>query len=157
MINKYLHAYLDPEELFPRKSITTGYRRQKNFKEMLAPSSYPKSVNNRVNIVTPCNSCDICEHYLVAEMKFTSKIKGKTCFIKGDISCNNKSAMYLITCDKCKDQYTGSAVDFKPCFRVHKSDIYIYEKERCGTSRCFYENCLCFTSPFEYFKVQIIE
>ena len=68
MINKYLpilHADLDLKELFPRKFITTVYRRQKNLKEMLAPSFYPKSVNSQVNIIKPCSYCDICKHYLV--------------------------------------------------------------------------------------------
>ena len=49
LINKYLsivHADLDLKEIFSRKSITTVYRRQKNLKEMLAPTSYPKSVNS---------------------------------------------------------------------------------------------------------------
>ena len=90
---------------------------------MLAPSSYLRSVNSQVNIITPCNSCDICRHYLVAERKFTSKVTGKTYFIKGDLSCNSKNVIYLITCDKCKDEYIGSTVDSKPRFRVHKSNI----------------------------------
>ena len=46
-------------------------------------------------------------------------------------------------------------MDFKPCFRVHKSDIKT--KEHCGTSRHLNEKCLCSTSPFGYVKVQIIE
>ena len=90
---------------------------------MLAPSSYPKSVNSRVNIITPCNSCNVCKHYLVAERKFTSKVTGKTYFIKGDLSFNSKNVIYLITCDKCKDKYISLEVGFKPRFRVHKSDI----------------------------------
>ena len=123
---------------------------------MLAPSSCPKSVNSQVNIITPYNSCDTDKHYLVAERKFTSKVTGKTYFIKGDLSCNSKNVIYLITCDKCKDEYIGSAVDFKPRFRVQKSDIKT-KKERCGTSRHFNEKCLCSTSLFGYVKVQIIE
>ena len=42
LINRYLptsHADLDLKEIFPTKSITTIYRRQKNLKEILAPSS----------------------------------------------------------------------------------------------------------------------
>ena len=105
---------------------------------MLAPSSYPKSVNSQVNIITPCNSCDICKGYLVAERKFTSKVTGKTYFIKGDLSYNSKNIIYLITCDKAKDEYIGSAVDFNPRFSVHKSNIKT-KKERCGTSRHFKE------------------
>ena len=129
---------------------------KKNLKEMLAPSSYLRSVNSQVNIITPCNSCDICKHYLVAERKFTSKVTGKTYFIKGDLSCNSKNVIYLITCDKHKDEYLGSAVDFKTRYRVHKSDIKT-KKERCVTSRHFNEKCLCSTSPFGYAKVQINE
>ena len=69
-------------------------------------------------------------------MKFTSKVTGKTFFIKGDLSCNSKNVIYLITCDKCKDAYVGLAVHFKPPFRARKSDTKI--KKKCfGTSRDF--------------------
>ena len=99
LINKYLpivHADLDVKKIFPRKSITAVYRRRKNLKEMLAPTSYPKSINSQVNIITPCNSFDIFKHYLVAERKFTFKLLGKTYFIKEDLSCNSKNVIYLI-------------------------------------------------------------
>ena len=79
LINKYLptlHADLDLKDIFPIKSITAVYRSQKNLKEILPPSSYPKSVNSQVNVIIPGNSCDICKHYLVAEGKFTSKVTG---------------------------------------------------------------------------------
>ena len=90
----------------------------------------------------------------MAERKFTSKVTGKTYFIKGDLSFNSKNVIYLITCDKYKDKYISLEVDFKPHFRVHESDVKA-KKERCGTSRHFRKKCLCFTSG--YVKVQIIE
>ena len=151
-----LHRDLDLKEIFPRQSITTVYRRQKNLREMLAPSSYPKSVNSQVNIMMPSNSCDVCKHYLVAKVKFTSKVKSKTHFIKRDLSYNRKNVIYLITCDKCKDKFIGFAVDFGPRFRVHKSDIKT-KKEHCVTSRHFNEDCLCSTSPFPYVTVTIVK
>ena len=92
----------------------------------------------------------------MAERKFISKVTCKTYFLKGDLSYNSKNVIYLITCDKCKDEYIGSAVDFKPLFMVHKSDIKT-KKERCGTSRHFNEKCSCSASPFGYVKFQIIE
>ena len=49
----------------------------------------------------------------MAERKFTSKVAGETYFIKGDLSCNSKNVIYFITCDKCKDKYIDSAVDFR--------------------------------------------
>ena len=128
LINNYLpilYTDLDLKEIFPRKCINTVYRRQKNLKEMLGRPCYSKSVNSQVNIITPCNSCDIGKYYLVAERKFTSKA-------------------------------TGKAIDFKPCFGVHKSDIKT-KMERCCTSRHFNEKCLCSASLFGYVKVQVIE
>ena len=46
-------------------------------------------------MITLCNSCDICKPYLVEEMKFTSKITGKTYFLKGGLSCNSKKFIYI--------------------------------------------------------------
>ena len=95
-------------------------------------------MNSQVSIKALCNSCDICKPYLVEERKFTSKVTGKTYYIKGDLFCNSKNVIYLITCDKCKDEYIRSAVDFKSRFRGHKSDIK-RKKERWGSSRQFNE------------------
>ena len=52
--------------------------------------------------------------------------------LNGDFSWNSKNVIYLIACDKCKDEYIGSALDFKPLFRVYKSYI-ITKKERFET------------------------
>ena len=67
-----------------------------------------------------------------------------------------KMFIRFITCGKYKDEYIGSAVDFKPCLSVHKSDIKT-KIDRCGTSRHLNGKQLCFNSPFGYVKVQIIE
>ena len=67
--------------------------------------------------------------------------------IKEDLSCYGKNDIYLIICDRCRDEYIGSVVDFKPLFRLHKSDIKA-KKKRCGTSRHFDEKCLYSFSPF---------
>ena len=67
-----------------RENLSLQFIEDKNtLKEMLAPSSYAKSVNSSANIITPCNFFDICKHYLVAEGKLTSKVTGKTYFLKG--------------------------------------------------------------------------
>ena len=63
--------------------------------------------------------------------EITFDVTGKTYFIKEDLCCNSKDVIYLITCDKLKDEYIGSAVDFKPRFRLHKSDM----KTKKGTLR----------------------
>ena len=63
------------------------------------------------------------QNYLREENKFTSTVTGKTYLIQEDLSWNGKSVLHLITCDKCKDKYIGSAVHFKPRFRVHENDV----------------------------------
>lgn len=90
---------------------------------MLTPSYFPKSVNWQVNSSTPGNFCGICKHCLVAELKFTSRVIGERYFIKGNLFCNSKKGKYLFACEKCKNEYAGSAVDSKPRFSVCKSDI----------------------------------
>ena len=90
-------------------------------------------------------------------MKSTSEVTGKTFFIKGDLSCDSKNFIFLITCDKCKDEYICFAINFKPHFRIPKSENVKTKKVRCGTSRHFIKKCLCSTSLFGYLKVQIIE
>ena len=116
-------------------------------------------------------------------MKSTSEVTGKTFFIKGDLSGDSKNFMFLITCDKCKDEYICFAINFKPHFRIPKSENvktkkvrcgtsrhfikkkvrcgtsrhFIKKKVRCGTSRHFIKKCLCSASLFGYLKVQIIE
>ena len=73
--------------------------------------------------------------------EFTSKVTGNTYFIKEHLSYNSTNVIYLTTCGKCKDEYIGSAVYFKPCFKVQKSDTKA-KKKRGGTSRHFQEKCL---------------
>ena len=46
-------------------------------------------------------------------------------------SCN---VIYLITCSSCREQYAGSATNFKQRFRIHKSVIKT-NKDCCGTAR----------------------
>lgn len=95
----------------------------------------------------------IFKNYLVAEVKFTSLVTGKRYFANGDLCCNSVNVIYLITCDKVKGEYIGSAVNFKASFRVHGSGIKI--KKVCfGTCRHFSERCPCSIPPFGNIKAQ---
>ena len=87
---------------------------------MLAPSSYSKPVISQVDIIIAYNSCDILKSYTVTEMKFTSEVTCKTYFRKGDLSLQQQKCNIFLTFDECKDGYIGSAVDFKPHFRIKK-------------------------------------
>ena len=62
----------------------------------------------------------------------------------------------MVYCAYCKQQYIGSALNFKQRFRIHKSDIKT-NKDRCGTARHFNNICCHPTNPHSYLKVQLIE
>ena len=72
------------------------------------------------------------------------------------ICCNSINVIYLISCENCKDQYIGSAIDFKARFRIHKSDIKT-KKDRCGTTRHFNSKCSDVQNPHRFLQVQLIE
>ena len=113
LIRKHIH-YLHSDEVlkktFPNDKFSVIYKCNKNLKEMVAPSLYPKpSIKSNCNFVT-CNKCDICKNFLIADSKFRCTVPSKTYFIKGNLSCDSCNVIYLITCSDCREQYVGSAI-----------------------------------------------
>ena len=55
---------------------------------------------------------------------------------------SSSNVIYLIICKPCKEQYAGSTFkeDFKPGFRIHKSDV-ITGKDICGVAKHFLTKC----------------
>ena len=159
LVKKYLallHCDENLKELFPASASNTIYRRNKNLKELLSPSLFPNRKSTESNSIINCNSCDICNNYMVFENMFTCTVTGKKYFVKGELHCNSCNVIYLVECSNCKQQYIGSALNFKQRFRIHKSDIKT-NKDRCGTARHF-NNVYCHPSnPHNYLKVQLIE
>ena len=74
--------------------------------------------------------------------EFTCTVTGKTYKVGGKLCCTSSNVIYLISCKLCKEKYVGSAFkdNFKPRFRVHKSDV-ITGKERCGVAKHFFTKC----------------
>ena len=52
------------KKLFPANIFSTIFKRNKNLKEILAPSKYPNPKNSRQNSITSCKKCDICKNYI---------------------------------------------------------------------------------------------
>ena len=151
-----LHSDDALKTLFPKDCFSTIYKRNKNLKELIAPSIYPKKTNTRKSSIADCNNCDICKNYMIFDNTFTCTATGKSYFIRGQLNCESINVIYLITCSKCLEQYVGSAVKFKTRFRIHKSDIKT-KKERCGRARHVNSKCYHDINPFQYLKVQLIE
>ena len=159
LIKRYLpllHSDENLKQLFPANVFKTIYRRNKNLKELLSPSLYPSKSITKSSSISSCNTCDICKNYMIFESTFTCTVTGRTYFVRGELNCNSCQVIYLIHCTYCKQQYVGSALNFKQRFRIHKSDIKT-KKDRCGTARHFNNVCCHPTNPHSYLKVQLIE
>ena len=76
--------------------------------------------------------CDISDNALLCRNKFTCKVTSKTCKVRGNFSCNNGNVIYIISYTLFKGQYVrfGYKNNFKPRFRVYKSDINTGEVRR---------------------------
>ena len=81
---------------------------------------------------------------MVFENRFTCAVTGKKYFVKAVLHRNSGNVIYLVECSNCKQQYIGSALNFKQRVRSHKSDIKT-NKDRCGTARHF-NNVCCYPS-----------
>ena len=110
LVKKYLlllHSDKNLTELFPASAFNTIYRRDKDLKELLSPSLFPNRKSIKSNSITSCNSCDICNNYMVFENMFTCTVTGKKYFVKGELHCNSCIVIYLVECSNCKQQYIG--------------------------------------------------
>ena len=64
--------------------------------------------------------CEVCK-YITETDTFTSSITGETYKINHRLHCNYKCLVYLLTCNKCKKQYTGQTTDnFRGRWNNHK-------------------------------------
>ena len=143
ILNDNLHILYggpDMKKVFHEGTISATYRRRKCLKELISPSLYPRTVTESASRVSKCNEsrCDICKNYMVFKNKFTCTAIGKTYKVRGDLTCKSDNIVYLTSCKKCKQQHAGSTFEsnFKPRFRVHKSNINT-GKDRCGVGKRF--------------------
>ena len=77
--------------------------------------------------------------------------------MRGKLCCISSNVIYLISWKLCKEEYVGSALqdNFKPRFRVHKSDV-ITGKNRCGVAKHSFTKCTN-GNKVENIEVQLIE
>ena len=94
---------------------------------------------------------------MVFKNESTCTATGKTYKVRGDLNCKSDNVVYLISCKKCKQQHVGSAYEsnFKPKFRIYKSDINT-GKVRRGVAKHFINNCTG-SNNLENVEVQLNE
>ena len=66
---------------------------------MLPPSLYPKPSIKSNRTIVSCNKCDICKNFLITDSKFRCTVTGKTYFIKGNLSCDMKDELLILSRD----------------------------------------------------------
>ena len=93
---------------------------------------------------------------MITDSKFRCTVTGKTYFIKGNLSCYSCNVICLVTYSNCREQYVGSAIDFKQRFRIRKSDIKT-NKDLCGAARHLNNKCCSPNNNHAYLKIQIIQ
>ena len=125
-------------DFFSHDTISVTYKRNKNLREILSPSCFPRTTKQYECFVKECNKkCDICRNFLVVSLDFTCFATTRKYKIKGILRCDSRNVIYLR-------------------FRIHKSDINTV-KIRCGVGNHLLNLCRSFTSKFGYLQVQLIE
>ena len=128
--------------------IRTGFRRTKNLKDLLVPSTLPdvNSAESGSSDALGCfrcdqNVCDACHNFLLLAKRIKSVVAGKSYKISQALSCHTDYIIYCALCTLCNKQCVGSSVKFRARLRNHKS--HIKQKKRT----CCLVNHFIDTSP----------
>ena len=79
-----LHSSHKMLQIFPENSVNVTYRRNKNLKELISPSSFPRTIKENNCSIEKCNRrCDICKNFLVLSTEFTCHATKRIYKIRG--------------------------------------------------------------------------
>ena len=126
--------------------IRTGFRRTKNLKDLLVPSSLPDIVQENCtdsdNISCyRCHRqvCDACQNFLIPAKRIKSVVTRKSYKIRQSLSCRTDYVIYCAICTLCNRQCVGSCINFRSRLSNHKSHIK-KNKRTCRLVNHFIDN-----------------
>ena len=129
-----------------RVQIRTGFRRTKNLKDLLVPSSLPvadqeTSINSGIIGCYRCHRqvCDACQNFLVPAKRIRSVTTGKRYKIRQSLSCRTDYVIYCATCRLCNRQCVDSSINLRSRLSNHKSHIK-ENKRTCRLVNHFIDN-----------------
>ena len=120
LIKSHLPSLYEPprmRKLFgnDKVQIRTGFRRTKNLKDLLLPSSLPDIVQENCtdsdNIgCYGCHLqvCDACQNFLIPAKCIKSVVTRKSYKIRQSLSCRTDYVIYCAVCTLCNKQYVVS-------------------------------------------------
>ena len=84
--------------------------------------------------------CEVCK-YITETNAFTSSVTGQTYKINHRLDCNHKCLVYLLTCNKCKKQYTGQTTDnFRGRWNNYKSKSKSFKRGQKSIQEHLYKH-----------------
>ena len=94
---------------FTPKPMTSYRSSRKTSSYLVRAKLYPI---NRTADFYNCGSkrCEVCK-YITETNTFTSTVTGEIFKTNQGFDCNDKCLVFLMTCNKCKKEYTGQTVD----------------------------------------------
>ena len=126
--------------------IRTGFRRTKNLKDLLVPSSLPDIVQENCadsdNIgCYRCHRqvCDACQNFLIPAKRIKSVVTRKSYKIRQSLSYRTDYVIYCAICTLCNRQWVGSCINFRSRLSNHKSHIK-KNKRTCSLVNHFIDN-----------------
>ena len=139
--------YMDKENqtAFPPGSLISGFRRQKNIGEIIAPSK-PVRITPQEPAggrgCFPCRAPRACTLHQSGALQVVdcvkSKYDGVVHKIYKHLECSTPNVVYHIQCVcVAGGNYVGSTVDMKGRWRTHKYDIRHSNWTACGLARHF--------------------
>ena len=143
IFQEILYQNRENEICFPRGSIITGFRRQRNLGEIVAPSKPKREARVAEHGgCFPCNApraCTLNQSGVLQQVKVVvSRFDSVKNFIRKSINCNTPNVVYYILCEcNTPGDYIGSSKSMKKRWSTHKYDIRNGNWTACGLTRHF--------------------
>ena len=129
-----LHSKPELEALFPLNNIFPAFKRNKNLKEILAPSRFPRSNGEDAELgckKTCQRGCDLCSFLTdtatITNLKTKEKLK-----INHKLTCKSRNVIYVLKDRVCNKQYVGSTKNMKERLSNYKSQIKQHVMGTCN-------------------------
>jgi hypothetical protein len=142
MLEGILYENRENERCFPKGSLISGCRRQKNLGEIVAPSKPVRVARAQVQDgCFPCNApraCNLHQSGALQRVNFVCRYDGVRHFNRKTIECTTPNVTYynLCPCRNASD-YVGSTKNMKPRWSKHRYDIRNSNWTACGLTRHF--------------------